>query len=218
MIGCSRRLLALLVACTVGLAAAAAAQGLPDRPAQRSAPEKQGRPETPPDAKPPRSDADRGHNLDFLFSALKQAPDATTAKLVENRIQAVWLQSGSDTADLLMSRAKTAIAGNDHDLAIRLLDAVVEIKPDYAEAWNRRATLFFIKNDYIRAIQDIRQVLAREPRHFGALAGLGMILNEFGDEKRALEIFRKALEVHPHLPRIPDLVKALTEKVEGRDI
>ena len=67
-------------------------------------------------------------------------------------------------------------------------------------------------------LQDIEQVLVREPRHFGALAGLGMIMQDLGDEKRALDAFRKALAVNPHLDKVPELVKTLTEKVEGRDI
>ena len=75
-----------------------------------------------------------------------------------------------------------------------------------------------MKKDFGHALRDIREVLAREPRHFGALSGLGMILQEIGDDKHALEAFRRALAVHPHLERIPDLVKKLTEKVEGRDI
>jgi Flp pilus assembly protein TadD len=75
-----------------------------------------------------------------------------------------------------------------------------------------------MRKDYERSMADIRQVLAREPRHFGALSGLGLILQDIGDDKRALEAYRRALAVHPYLPRIPDLVKTLTEKVEGRDI
>ena len=86
---------------------------------------------------------DRTKNLDFLFEALKAAPDADSAKLVESRIWALWLASGSDTADLLMTRVKTAIDAKDAKLAIQLLDAVVELKPDYIEAWNRRATIHF---------------------------------------------------------------------------
>jgi tetratricopeptide (TPR) repeat protein len=166
--------------------------------------------------RPHRADQVRG--LDFLFGALKVAPDAESAKQVENRIWAMWLASGSDTANLLMTRVKAAIDGKDLDLAIKLLDSIVEIRPDYIEAWNRRATIFYMKKDYVRSMQDIRQVLAREPRHFGALSGLGMILHEYGDEKRALDAFRKALEIHPHLQKIPDMVKSLSEKVEGRDI
>lgn len=175
-------------------------------------------PMQPPKDLPRAQRGDRVRNLDFLFDALKAAPDAETAKQVENRIWALWVASGSDTANLLMTRVKTAVDGKDLDLAIRLLDSIVEIRPDYIEAWNRRATLYYMKKDYTRSMQDIRQVLAREPRHFGAISGLGMILKEFGDEKSALDVFRRALAIHPHLSKIPDMVKTLTEKVEGRAI
>jgi tetratricopeptide (TPR) repeat protein len=175
-------------------------------------------PVEPPAKLPKPQRGDRTQNLDFLFGALKVAPDAETAKAIEERIWALWFVSGSDTADLLMTRVKTAMEAKDLDLAVELLDSIVELKPDYVEAWNRRATIFFMKKDYGRALADIRQVLAREPRHFGALSGLGLIMQEFGDDKRALEMFRRALAVNPHLERIPDVVKVLTEKVEGRDI
>ena len=175
-------------------------------------------PVEPPAKLPKPQRGDRTQNLDFLFGALKAAPDNETAKAIEERIWALWYVSGSDTADLLMTRVKTAVDGKELDLAIELLDAIVELKPDYVEAWNRRATVFFMKKEYGRSLSDIRQVLAREPRHFGALSGLGMIMQEFGEEKRALEVFRRALAVHPHLERVPDMVKTLTEKVEGRDI
>jgi tetratricopeptide (TPR) repeat protein len=128
------------------------------------------------------------------------------------------MQTPSDTAALLMSRAKQAMDAQKVDVALKLLDSVVKLRPDYTEAWNRRATLYYLKNDYVHSIQDIQQVLIREPRHFGALAGLGMIMQDLGDDKRALEAFRKALAVNPHLEKVPDLVKSLTEKVEGRDI
>jgi tetratricopeptide (TPR) repeat protein len=175
-------------------------------------------PMQPPKDLPRAQQGDRTRNLDFLFGALKAAPDADTAKQVEARIWAQWMASGSDTANLLMTRTKTAIEANDLDLAIKLLDALVQIKPDYVEAWNRRATIHYMRKDFGQSLQDIRQVLSREPRHFGAMSGLGMILQEFGDEKRALEVFRRALEVHPNLPRIPDMVKTLSEKVDGRGI
>ena len=164
------------------------------------------------------SRGDRTHNLDFLFGALKLAPDETTAKAIEERIWTVWTASRSDTANLLMTRVKTAIEAKDIDLAIKLLDAIVKIKPDYIEAWNRRATIYYMKKDYGRSIADIREVLKREPRHFGALSGLGLILQDIGDDKQALEVYRRALEVYPRLQRIPDVVKTLQEKVEGRDI
>jgi tetratricopeptide (TPR) repeat protein len=175
-------------------------------------------PMQPPKDLPHPQHGDRTRNLDFLFGALKAAPDADSAKQVENRIWALWLASGSDTANLLMARAKAAIDASDLDLAVRLLDALVKIKPDYIEAWNRRATLHYMRKEYGQSMEDIRQVLIREPRHFGAISGLGMILQEFGDEKHALDVFRRALEINPHLSKIDEIVKTLTEKVEGRAI
>ncbi|WP_439364694.1 tetratricopeptide repeat protein [Bradyrhizobium sp. DASA03005] len=204
----ARTLCLALVLGTAGLAPAALAQ-------QVEPPGKQKKlPEAP--SKLPK--VDRSKNLDFLFGALKAAPDEASAKHVEARIWAIWLQTPSDTAALLMSRAKTAVDAKKIDVAIKLLDSVIKLRPDYIEAWNRRATLYYMQNDYGRSLADIQQVLIREPRHFGALAGLGMIMQEVGDERRALEAYRKALAVNPHLEKIPDQVKALTEKVEGRDI
>jgi tetratricopeptide (TPR) repeat protein len=173
-------------------------------------------PEAP--AKLPKVGADRTKGLDFLFGALKAAPDEASARHVEARIWAVWMQTPSDTAALLMTRAKAAMDAKNIDVALKLLDSVVKLRPDYVEAWNRRATLHYLKSDYRHSLEDIQQVLIREPRHFGALAGLGMIMQDIGDDKRALEAFRKALAVNPHLEKVPELVKSLTEKVEGRDI
>jgi tetratricopeptide (TPR) repeat protein len=166
----------------------------------------------------PRVGGDKTRNLDFLFGALKVAPDEASAKHVEARIWAIWASTPSDTAALLMARAKVAMDAQNLDVALKLLDAVVKLRPDYIEGWNRRATIYYLKNDYVHSLEDIRQVLVREPRHFGALAGLGMIMQEYGDEKHALEAFRQALAVNPRLEKIPELVKSLTEKVEGRDI
>ncbi|MCP3394556.1 tetratricopeptide repeat protein [Bradyrhizobium sp. CCGB12] len=177
-----------------------------------------GKPKKLPEAPAKLPKVDRTKNLDFLFGALKAAPDEASAKHVEARIWAMWLQTPSDTAALLMARAKTAAEAQKIEIAIKLLDSVIKLRPDYIEAWNRRATLYYMQNDYGRSLADIQQVLIREPRHFGALAGLGMIMQEVGDEKRALDAYRKALAVNPHLEKIPDQVKALTEKVEGRDI
>jgi tetratricopeptide (TPR) repeat protein len=157
-------------------------------------------------------------NLDFLFGALKAAPDDETAHAIEQRIWALWLRSRSDTANLLMTRVQKAIEDKNVDLALKLLDAIVKIKPDYIEAWNRRATIYYMKKDYGRSIADIREVLRREPRHFGALTGLGLILQDIGDDKQALEVYRRALAVYPRLERVPEIVKTLEEKVEGRDI
>jgi tetratricopeptide (TPR) repeat protein len=205
----NRRFLGLALALTLAIAPGALTVG---RAVAQSGPF----PEAPD--KLPKPKVDHNHDINFLFEALKAAPDDESAKAVENRIWALWLASGSDTADLLMSRVKTATEAKDPDLAIELLDKIIAIKPDYVEAWNRRATLHFAKKDYGRSIADVAQVLAREPRHFGAMVGLGTILQEIGEDRRALEVYRRALAIHPRLPKVPDLIKSLVEKVEGRDI
>jgi tetratricopeptide (TPR) repeat protein len=207
-------LTALLITAVVALAPAVAFADDPQPPPVKR--EKKLPPEPP--SKLPKIGADRSRGLDFLFGALKAAPDEASAKHVEARIWALWLQTPSDTAALLMMRAKAAMDAHQIDVAQKLLDALVKLRPDYIEAWNRRATLYYLQNDYAHSLQDIQQVLVREPRHFGALAGLGMIMQELGDEKRALDAFRKALAINPHLEKVPELVKSLSEKVEGRDI
>lgn len=205
---------------SLGILTAATLLAVPMQDAQAQAQPPVAKPQTKklPEAPEKLPKVDRSKSLDFLFGALKAAPDQASAKHVEARIWAAWAQTKSDTAALLMTRAKTAMTAKKMDIALQLLDSIVKLRPDYVEGWNQRATLFYLQNDYERSLADIRQVLAREPRHFGALAGLGMIMQEIGEEKRALEAFRKAIEVNPHLERIPGLVKTLTEKVEGRDI
>jgi tetratricopeptide (TPR) repeat protein len=206
-----RRLALLLAAIIAAVPVAALAQDkAPPQKSQKKLPEAPG--------KLPKVGADRAHGLDFLFGALKVAPDEASAKHVEARIWALWMQTPSDTAALLMMRAKAAMDAQQMDVALKLLDAVVKLRPDYVEGWNRRATLYYLQNDYAHSLEDIAQVLVREPRHFGALAGLGMIMQDLGDDKRALDAFRKALAVNPYLEKVPELVKTLTEKVEGRDI
>ena len=203
-------LLASAFAAAIVFAGPAQAQDKPPPTEQKKIPEA---PE-----KLPRVGADRTRGLDFLFGALKAAPDPTSAKHVEGRIWALWTQTSSDTTMLLMTRAKTAIEKKQPEVALKLLDKVVKLRPDYVEGWNRRATIYYLQNEYGKSLADIREVLSREPRHFGALAGLGMIMQELGDDKRALDAFRKALEINPHLEKLPDMVKSLTEKVEGRPI
>jgi tetratricopeptide (TPR) repeat protein len=201
----------LLAALIISAPTLANAQGDP-----RSTAPKQKPPEAP--TKLPKVGGDKTKNLDFLFGALKVAPDEASARHVEARIWAAWVQTPSDTVALLMSRSKAALDAHQNEVALKLLDSVIKLRPDYVEAWNRRATLYYLQNDYARSLADIQQVLAREPRHFGALAGLGMIMQDLGEEKRALEAFRKALDVDPYLEKVPELVKTLSEKVEGRDI
>jgi tetratricopeptide (TPR) repeat protein len=210
----------LRIAAAAVAALAVMAAAVPDfvAPALAQLPQGKGHWVGPPKKLPKVSRKEQVNSVDFLFGALKAAPDDETARAIEQRIWALWMRSRSDTATLLMTRAQKAIEDKDLDLALKLLDGIVKVKPDYLEAWNRRATLYYMKKDYGHSIADIREVLKREPRHFGALTGLGLILQDIGDDKQALEVYRRALAVYPRIERVPDIVKTLTEKVEGRDI
>src|ERR1700761_5755920 len=150
---------AILLAVTLGVTPTLAVSAQENPPAAKRKP-----PEAP--GKMPKVGADR-KGLDFLFGALKAAPDEDSAKHVEARIWAIWMQTPSDTAALLMVRAKAAMDAQQMDVALKLLDATIKLRPDYVEAWNRRATLYYVKNDFARSLADIQQVLVREPRHFG---------------------------------------------------
>jgi tetratricopeptide (TPR) repeat protein len=160
----------------------------------------------------------RPQTMDDLFDRLAHAKSEDEAKGIAGAIERRWMRSGSDTADLLMTRALEALKSGDQPLSVELLDRVVTLKPAWAEAWNKRATVFYLMGDYTRAIADIREVLAREPRHFGALAGLGMILKNNGDDKHAFEALKKALAVHPYLSDLRNIVERMAPDVEGRDI
>lgn len=171
-----------------------------------------------PSAPPPIKETPRPVSLDDLFTRLSAAKDEREANGVASLIERRWLRSASDTADLLMSRSGDAIRAKDYPLAIELLDRVIALEPQWAEAWNRRATAFFLLDDPASSMADIRQVLAREPRHFGAWAGLGQIYLSTGDKKRALEAFRRALTIHPHLETIRTAVERLAPEIDGRDL
>jgi tetratricopeptide (TPR) repeat protein len=160
----------------------------------------------------------RKQQLDALFAQLRDARNPEEAKHIALSVERLWLQSSSDTAILLMQRATASMEAQQYPLALSLLDKLVAWEPDWAEAWNQRATVKFIIGDLDGAMADINQVLKLEPRHFGALTGMGMILQREGFDKRALEIFNQALAIYPLAPEIKKLVEKLTHEVEGRDI
>jgi len=160
----------------------------------------------------------RPSSMDELFERLQRAKSEDEAKGIADAIQRRWMRSGSDTADLLMDRALDALKAGDQPLSIEILDRVVTLQPGWAEAWNKRATVFFMMGDNTRSMADLREVLAREPRHFGALAGLGMILRTNGDDKRAYDAFKRALAINPHMPEVKSAVERLAPDQEGRDI
>jgi tetratricopeptide (TPR) repeat protein len=159
----------------------------------------------------------RAEQLDSLFATLKIAKDTAAAESIENLIAAVWLKSGSDTVDLLMAWTQDAVKDKNYPLALDYLDRILTLKPDYVEGWNTRATVYFLKEDFGRSLADIEKTLEIEPRHFGALTGLGTILREIGDDKRALEVYRHVLTLDPHMQSVQQAVDDLSSKgVDGR--
>jgi tetratricopeptide (TPR) repeat protein len=156
--------------------------------------------------------------LEVLFEQLAAAEAPKRAAGIARKIQAKWLESGSDTVDVLMNRAAVALQGKDYPLALDLLDVVVILKPDYPEGWNRRATVYYMQKDLGRSLTDIERTLALEPRHWGALSGLGIIQRRIGKEDEALKTFRRALEIHPGLENAREALEALEKAEEGEPV
>lgn len=174
----------------------------------------------PPDAplSPEGKVEARGAILDKLYGELAKAQDEMTSRALESAIQSVWLESGSPSIDLLMSRGLDALREDNFDRAYFYFDEVVTLAPGFAEGRNKRATIHYLREDYARALSDIEHVLRLEPRHFEALAGLGVILEELGDKKGALDAYRKALAINPQLLNGKERIAPLELEVEGRGI
>jgi tetratricopeptide (TPR) repeat protein len=153
----------------------------------------------------------RAQQLDQLFILLKSAPDGDVATAVEKKISAIWDESGSDTIDLLAKWADDAIDAMNYPLALDYLDRITTLKPDYVEGWDKRANVYFMTEDYGRALADLEHVLALEPRHFGALAGLGTILHALGQDGKAVVAYKAALDLDPNLGSVKDALSQLRD-------
>lgn len=180
---------------------------------------------TPPSPAPPAAEAPQaesstraGQRLDKLFEKLKESESLTAARIVAADIERALERSGSATSDLLFTRAKEAMQARDFDLALDLLDYLTALRPQWAEPFHRRAMIHFVRNDRDAAYRDIREVLAREPRHYLALAGLGGILRASGNAKGAYKAFSRALEIHPYLADIKEQIERMKVEVEGQPI
>ena len=160
----------------------------------------------------------RRKTLDELYGKLAAAGDTAEAKGLAELIGAIWMRSGSDTANLLMQRAVLSIQARDFAVASQLLDKLVVLEPDWAEAWNKRATVRYVAGDFDGSMSDVEHVLKLEPKHFGALEGMAMILQRAGLDKQALEVWRRALAIYPHQPDVQDMVDKLAVQVEGQGI
>lgn len=155
--------------------------------------------------------------MDGWFAELAD-PDNSGWQRAEADIQREWSKSGSPAFDLLLQRGRAAIAAGDVEAAIEHLTALTDQAPDFAEGWNARATAYYLAGLYGPSIVDIEHVLALEPRHFGAIAGLGLILRETDREADAMRAFRESLAIHPHQDGISQALKELEKTASGTDI
>ena len=155
---------------------------------------------------------------DEMFEELKNAPSEEAAHSTALDIWAAWLESGSAAADLVMERAVAAQSAGELELAHELYDRVIAIQPDYAEAYNRRASVFLMEENMPEALRDVNEALRLEPRHFGAWTGLGRILEELGAKEEALEAYREALKIHPQLEAARAAESRLTRAQNGQGL
>jgi tetratricopeptide (TPR) repeat protein len=155
--------------------------------------------------------------LDDLFTALRSA-EGPAAMAIEERIWTEWSKSGSPAMDLLLERGRRALEEEDIPRAIEHFSALIDHAPEFAEAYNGRATAYFQAGLYGPSLEDIRQVLARNPRHFGAIGGLALILQEIGEEEAALEAYRTLHEIYPAREGLEEAITQLERMVAGQDI
>jgi tetratricopeptide (TPR) repeat protein len=156
--------------------------------------------------------------LETLFGELGQATSPEEAKPIEERIGSIFQQSGSATVDLLMTRTAAAISAGDNDTARKLIEAVTDVAPDYAEGWHTRANLQRTLGDDSGAMLSLEHAILLNPRQFAALFELGNMMEDYGNKAGALKLYRKALELDPQLEGARKHVDALTRDVEGQGI
>jgi tetratricopeptide (TPR) repeat protein len=172
---------------------------------------------------PPPADAETSSEapegrLDKLFSELKRERNERAAERIASRIWSEWFKSGSATIDLMMQWAQTAADKKDFDVALDFLDQVVVLSPDFAEGWNRRATVHFLMNNYAKSMADIDRTLQLEPRHFGALSGMAQILRNTGRKELALDAYLRVLDIYPMNRGAQTEVATLSEELSGEGI
>jgi len=172
-------------------------------------------PAAAPNATRPDAAATRRTELDRLFEALRDAPDASGANLVESRIRAVWAQSVSPAATLLLRRGARNLQGNEPAEALEDFDAALVLEPAAPDIWIMRARALSRLGDRAAAARDIQEALRLEPRHFGALLALSEMQDEAGDAAGALRSLEAALAVHPRMPGAEERRRELRRRAEG---
>jgi len=172
-------------------------------------------PEAKHDEPPPKTPAEERADL---YTRLAAAKDADETSGIITRLLHNYSESGSDTADLLLRRARQAIGVENYSDALKILDATIALEPDWAEGWNARATARCLDDDYKGSMADIAQTLKREPKHLGALMGMGMILEAREKREEALKVYERVLEIAPHWRNAQEAADKLKAALAGSEL
>ena len=156
--------------------------------------------------------------LDPLFDALKLAKSGDEAEIIEGKIWDLWSISGDEEIDSLMAVGVQAMLARDGDTALAAFDEIIKRAPGFAEGWNKRATLFYLAGEHHRSKADAKKTLELEPRHFGALSGLGLIHLAQGKEEMALEAFEKAILIHPFIAGADSQIQDLRKRLRSHPV
>ncbi len=167
---------------------------------------------------PPGFSDQNDPRLDPLFERIKQTNDLQDAAEIESSIWQIWVDAGNTELNRLMQAGIEAMASNQLDLAIELFTVVIQESPSFAEGWNKRATAFYLNGEMAQSVGDIERTLALEPRHFGAVSGLGLIFLSRGDKVGALNAFERVLEINPNAAGARAHVRLLKEALKGQGV
>lgn len=167
---------------------------------------------------PPAPAGQDDPRLGRLFEELQAAESDTVARAVSQKIWEIWTAHGDPKIDALMTAGMAAMSEGNLMLALAHFEQVIAKAPKFAEGWNKRATVLYMMGRYKDSAADVERTLALEPRHYGAISGLGLIHLQQGDDKAALADFERALKVNPRMPLIRLRVRELKEQLRGRAI
>ena len=156
--------------------------------------------------------------LNVLFENLKTTSNIGAIEQLEEQIWGIWLTSNNDEVNTLMRQGVRAMAERDFDAALQAFDNIIAEEPDFAEGWNKRATVYYLQDNLTQSMQDIQRTLELEPRHFGALSGMGLIFMRLGDNAGALEAYKEVIKIHPNSPSARFHIDSLQERIRNQMI
>jgi tetratricopeptide (TPR) repeat protein len=205
----------VLLSLAIAILSAGAPAWAAEPPTAREAKPDGQAPEAKQDQPPPKTPAEERADLYARLAASKDADE--TGGIITLLLHS-YSESGSDTADLLLRRARQAIGIEQYSDALKILDATIALLPDWAEGWNARATARYLDDDYNGSMADIAQTLKREPNHLGALMGMGTILEARGKREEALKVYERALAIAPHWRNAQEAADKLKAALAGNEL